>query len=443
MHDTALEIGKAAIDIYTNGKATILELGSLDVNGSLRQFAPDGSSYVGVDLVPGESVDVVVKAGEPLPFEDQVFDLILASSVFEHDPAFWQTFLDLSRLLRDGGHLYINAPSNGMVHRFPEDHWRFYPDSSLALERWAASQGVSMKLIESFTAPRKGDIWNDFVAVYRKGDGDGKLNGRFLHSEFNGKNVWIKGNSEPIKESAATQDMELILAERRKVEAIESKITDVRAEAHAASQKIRTLDESLKRAREELENEKTDREAAEAAANRKSEEAADKINLLQAEIEQMLATIASLESDLHESTAEAGVQRRNVKAARAENTKLKGSLSMAEHRLEKVEASVKERFDEIVSLTRLLTHAEKERRKAVMQQEWLADVLAVSSSCPAWWSLLPPAMRRTKRFNRLKLAGVFDAVGYLKLYPDVASSGMDPVRHYVLHGMKEGRTLTQ
>lgn len=105
MHDTAPEIGRLAIEIYECKNARLIELGSMDVKLSLRPFAPEDSSYFGVDLELGKSLGMVVEPGKPLPFEDGAFDLILASFVFEHDPAFWATFLDLARLLRDGGHL--------------------------------------------------------------------------------------------------------------------------------------------------------------------------------------------------------------------------------------------------------------------------------------------------------------------------------------------------
>lgn len=41
-----------------------------------------------------------------------------------------------------------------------------------------------------------------------------------------------------------------------------------------------------------------------------------------------------------------------------------------------------------------------------------------------------------KALNRL---GLVDAHWYKKAYPDVAASGMDPVRHYLRHGCLEGR----
>ena len=143
MHDTALEIGRLAIEVYAKKEASrILEIGSLDVNGSLRTFAPQASEYIGVDMTSGKGVDIVINPNDPLPFTDQSFDFIIASSVFEHDPTFWMTFLDVGRLLCKGGFFYLNVPSNGAVHRYPTDNWRFYPDSGPALEKWALSQGL-------------------------------------------------------------------------------------------------------------------------------------------------------------------------------------------------------------------------------------------------------------------------------------------------------------
>ncbi|MFW2446062.1 MAG: methyltransferase domain-containing protein [Qipengyuania pacifica] len=443
MHDTALKIGRAAIEIYANGNSPILEVGSLDVNGSLRQFAPDGTSYVGVDLVPGKSVDIVVEAGKALPFKDEAFDLILASSVFEHDPAFWQTFLELARLLRDGGHLYINAPSNGTVHRYPEDHWRFYPDSGRALEKWSSSQGLQMELIESFTASRENDIWNDFVAVFRKGNKDGKLHGRFLYSEFKGKNVWLRGAPELIEASSETQDMELFREEKRKVEEIESKITDVRAETHAANQKIRTLEESLRQTSGQLEDIRTERDTIALDADRKSAEASEEVIRLQTAIKDLQSENDTLGLELSEEKAEAALQRGKARAADSVSAQIKDRLMVAENRAEKAEASVKRRFDELASLTKYLSHAERERRRVAAQRQWLADVHVSIAAAPAWWSLLPRPLRARKQFRRLRRAGVFDAEGYLKLYPDVASAGVDPVQHFILHGMREGRTLTR
>ena len=50
---------------------------------------------------------------------------------------FLGSFLELLRVLKQDGILYINAPSNGDFHRGSHvDVYRFYPDAGKALEKW-------------------------------------------------------------------------------------------------------------------------------------------------------------------------------------------------------------------------------------------------------------------------------------------------------------------
>jgi hypothetical protein len=71
-----------------NKKCQVLELGSLDVNGSLRDFATPATEYMGVDLVPGKSVDKVILDPHKLDFPEGSFDVVVSSSCFEHDKFF-------------------------------------------------------------------------------------------------------------------------------------------------------------------------------------------------------------------------------------------------------------------------------------------------------------------------------------------------------------------
>ncbi len=172
MHDTALEFGRAFFATYLprEGNPSILDVGSQDINGSLRACAPSDAVYVGVDMVAGKGVDVVLEDPHVLPFADQHFDAVVTTSCFEHDPMFWVTFLEIVRVTKDGGHIYVNVPSNGWYHRHPMDNWRFYPDAGVSLQDWGRRQGYGVELLESFTGRRRRDVWNDFVMVFRRGD---------------------------------------------------------------------------------------------------------------------------------------------------------------------------------------------------------------------------------------------------------------------------------
>lgn len=212
MHDTALEIGQLFFEVYAKQTCTIVELGSLDVNGALRTVAPQGASYVGLDMARGPGVDVVIKPDMPLPLQTDCADIVVSSSMFEHDDFFWNTFLEIVRIVRPGGAIYINSPSNGPYHRYPVDNWRFYPDAGKALQRWGRSQGHPLTLTESFVADRKNDVWNDFVAIFVKAETIAPGSIAFLSDRIACTNAWRIGMPEIMLRRDSSEDM--ILQER-------------------------------------------------------------------------------------------------------------------------------------------------------------------------------------------------------------------------------------
>src|SRR5690242_13750953 len=170
MHPSAYELGRLMFKTHWRDNfSDILDVGSLNVNGTLRDFSPPGARYLGIDLEDGPGVDLVLDDPYAYPFSDGAFDMIVSTSCFEHDPMFWLTFLEMSRVLRDGGILYINAPSSGQYHTHPWDNWRFYPDAALALERWGRRSDWNVVLWESFTLAGV-EPWNDTVMIFHKGD---------------------------------------------------------------------------------------------------------------------------------------------------------------------------------------------------------------------------------------------------------------------------------
>jgi SAM-dependent methyltransferase len=168
MHDTAHEIGRLFSQSYVTAGHAILDIGSMDVNGSLRDFRPQGSPYIGVDLATGNGVEVVAATNATLPFAGDAFDIVVSTSCFEHDAMFWLTFLEMCRVLKAGGYLYLNTPSKGAYHQFPIDVWRFFPDAGMALRDWARRNQHDLELFESFVTANKNDIWNDCVMIFGK-----------------------------------------------------------------------------------------------------------------------------------------------------------------------------------------------------------------------------------------------------------------------------------
>ena len=170
MHDTALEFGKLFFETYIDKSklVTIADIGSMDVNGSLRSVAPKDSIYIGIDLEKGKGVDRIMKDPYLIPLENNSVDIVVSSSSFEHIEFFWITFNEILRVLSKNGIFYLNTVSNGSFHQYPRDYYRFYPDSGLALCNWGKKNDYQVCLLESFIGCQKKDRWNDFVAVFQK-----------------------------------------------------------------------------------------------------------------------------------------------------------------------------------------------------------------------------------------------------------------------------------
>jgi SAM-dependent methyltransferase len=186
MHYTAMEIGRAFFRTYVpHGRnLRIVDIGAQDVNGSLRSVVTPGNQYIGVDFVDGKGVDVILDDPYVLPFGTESVDVVVSSSCFEHSQFFWLLYMEILRVLKPSGLFYLNAPSNGYVHRYPVDCWRFYPDSGIALQNWARRNACETVLLESFTSLQKKDVWNDFIAVFAKDDGHTANHPRRIQSVY-------------------------------------------------------------------------------------------------------------------------------------------------------------------------------------------------------------------------------------------------------------------
>ena len=97
---------KTYLSKFDNPK--IVDVGSLDINGSIRDQVNFKSDYIGVDLAEGKNVDKVLENPYRLPFDDNSTDIIVSISVFEHVEFFWETFLEMLRILKPNGLLFLS-----------------------------------------------------------------------------------------------------------------------------------------------------------------------------------------------------------------------------------------------------------------------------------------------------------------------------------------------
>jgi predicted O-methyltransferase YrrM len=136
----------------------VLEVGSLDVNGSLRGVVePLGpKQYLGVDVRPGPGVDELCAAERLVErFGTESFDVVLATDVLEHIDDWRAAVRSMKSVLRPDGVALVTTCAPGFpYHPYPDDHWRFEPEllgrafadfEVEALEQESALLGVFLK----------------------------------------------------------------------------------------------------------------------------------------------------------------------------------------------------------------------------------------------------------------------------------------------------------
>lgn len=96
---------------WNNNALKVLEVGSYDVNGSIRKFFSK-AHYCGLDLVNGPGVDIVYD-GEQLNFDESSFDIAISCEVFEHNPYWKITLEEMYRVVKPSGYIVITAASKG------------------------------------------------------------------------------------------------------------------------------------------------------------------------------------------------------------------------------------------------------------------------------------------------------------------------------------------
>lgn len=127
---------------YRTRYKTVMELGSLDMNGTARDYMR-AASWIGVDRIDGDAVDIHCAAAETRFIAEQ-FDVILCTSMLEHDPTWRESLSHNLQWLRPGGHLFLSWGAEGNVHHEPEP-FKEVPVADVVA--WAGAEG--MEILES------------------------------------------------------------------------------------------------------------------------------------------------------------------------------------------------------------------------------------------------------------------------------------------------------
>jgi SAM-dependent methyltransferase len=93
----------------------ILEIGSFDINGSIRAFLQDSKTeYIGVDLCEGKGVDII-SFGHTLELPENSIDFVISCECFEHDPHWLETFKNMYKFAKCGAFVAFTCASLGRL----------------------------------------------------------------------------------------------------------------------------------------------------------------------------------------------------------------------------------------------------------------------------------------------------------------------------------------
>ncbi len=112
----------------------ILEIGSREVTGesnARKEFSK--AEYVGFDYYPGRNVDVVGDAHKLSSYfeREDKFDIVFSSACFEHFAMPWIVVIEIAKLLKVGGIVFVETHFSFSSHERP---WHFFQCSDMALK---------------------------------------------------------------------------------------------------------------------------------------------------------------------------------------------------------------------------------------------------------------------------------------------------------------------
>lgn len=148
------------INNFDHPGVEILEIGSRNVTGLSPRSIFHQANYTGFDFYNGENVDVIGDAHRLSKYfpEGKKFDLIFCNAVLEHLHMPWVAATQIHKLLRLGGHVFVETHFSFPSHERP---WHFFHFTDMGL-RALFNKGLGFEIVES-------GMCNPLVGHFRRG----------------------------------------------------------------------------------------------------------------------------------------------------------------------------------------------------------------------------------------------------------------------------------
>jgi len=176
---------KYLYDIGNKEGMRILEIGSREVTGkSIARKEFSKSEYIGFDFYPGNNVDIVGDAHKLSSYfrKEEKFDIIYSSACFEHFAMPWVVAIEIAKLLKVGGIVFVETHFSFSSHERP---WHFFQFSDMAL-RTLFSPALGIECIEAGMSNPIVGRFSSFADKYLRYK---PIIGLYCHSEFLGRKL--------------------------------------------------------------------------------------------------------------------------------------------------------------------------------------------------------------------------------------------------------------
>lgn len=132
---------------FAQGRLLDLGCGKVPLFGAYRALVTEAVCVDWGNSVHGNRhVDVECDLTQPLPFAPASFDTVLLSDVLEHVPEPQKLWDEMARVLKPGGHAFVNVPFLYWLHETPHDFYRY---TQFALQRLAQAAGFRVLVLEA------------------------------------------------------------------------------------------------------------------------------------------------------------------------------------------------------------------------------------------------------------------------------------------------------
>lgn len=140
MHQSSYKEMARNLKKYAPKQGLIVDVGSMDINGSYKDLFSGFQVYMGLDIRPGPNVDRIIT--NCFPLSNNSVDLVISGQCLEHVENPFHTVSEIYRVLKSDSYVILVAPAVFVEHNHP-DRWRFLPDGMTTLLKYSGFEVIN------------------------------------------------------------------------------------------------------------------------------------------------------------------------------------------------------------------------------------------------------------------------------------------------------------